>query len=165
MRLFAAACLVCLLASHAHAANDEPFREFADLKGQWSCRGVFPASGKTIDSVLRFESDLAGRALIKHHADTSAGSNYHALEAWGFDAKAARYNATILDSFGGARIFSSEGWRDGRLVWTSAAEVQPAQRFVYVRLPDHRLRVDWEIERSGKLVIGDTLTCIRKDAG
>ncbi|TBR40433.1 MULTISPECIES: hypothetical protein [Dyella] len=166
MRLTVLGLGLCMFGSSALAvAGEQPFRDFANLSGQWTCHGVFPASGKTIDSVIRFESDLSGQAMVKHHDDTSPSSNYHALEAWGYDAKAARYNAVIMDNFGGARIFGSEGWRDGRLVWTSAPEVKPAQRFVYVRMPENRLRVDWEIERGGKMVIGDTLGCVQKSPG
>jgi len=126
-------CVVGLLSSSAMASTDASLRDFADLQGGWTCHGVFPASGKTIDSTVRFALDLDGKALVKHHDDTSAPALYHALEAWGFDAKNQRYNATILDSFGGARLFSSAGWKDDRLIWSSAPDVKPAQRFTYVR--------------------------------
>lgn len=141
-----------------------PFLDFADLQGEWTCHGVFPASGKTIDSIVRFAFDLDGKVLVKHHDDTSAPALYHALEAWGFDAKSQRYNATILDSFGGARLFSSAGWAGGRLVWNSAPEVKPAQRFTYVREGHDGLRIDWEREREGAFVLGDTLHCARRAA-
>lgn len=152
-----------LLSGSALASPDAPFHDFADLQGRWTCHGVFPASGKTIDSTLRFDLDLGGKALVKHHDDTSPPALYHALEAWGFDAKSGRYNAAILDSFGGTRLFSSDGWKDGRLEWRSAPEVQPAQRFVYVREPQG-LRIDWAMERQGTFVIGDTLHCTRAAA-
>ncbi|WP_266180390.1 hypothetical protein [Dyella humicola] len=162
MRLITMGCGLCLFAGSAFAAADEPFREFADLPGQWTCHGVFPASGKSIDSILRFESDLAGNALVKHHDDTSPPAAYHAMEAWRYDAKSGRYNAVVLDSLGGTRIFVTEGWRDNRLAWTSAPEVKPSQRFIYTRMPQNHLRVDWEVERDGKLIIGDTLDCERQ---
>jgi hypothetical protein len=165
MRPILIACTLCLFAGNTIAATDDPFHDFADLPGQWTCHGVFPASGKTIDSELRFERDLSGKAMLKHHDDTSPPALYHAVEAWGYDAKANRYNATILDNFGGARIFSSEGWRDGRLVWTAAPEVKPAQRFSYVRIAPERLRIDWEVERNGSMVVGDTLNCERRAPG
>lgn len=165
MRLILIACSLSLLAGNTIAATDDPFHDFADLPGEWTCHGVFPASGKTIESTLHFERDLAGKALLKHHDDTSPPAMYHAVEAWGYDAKASRYNATILDNFGGARIFSSEGWRDGRLIWTSAPEVKPAQRFSYIRVTPERLRIDWEVERNGNMVVGDTLNCERRAPG
>ena len=45
---------------------------------------------------------------------------------------------------------------------TSAPELQPAQRFVYARLGQRQLRIDWEVERKGAWVVGDTLTCKRR---
>jgi len=163
MRLPPLFCAACLLSSTAFA-GDEAFRDFANLTGQWTCHGVFPASGKTIDSTVNFAFDLEGKAVVKHHDDTSAPATYHALEAWGYDAKAHQYNATILDSFGGARVFSSEGWKDGRLVWRSSSEIQPAQRFTYAREPGDTLRIDWEVQKQGGFVIGDTLHCSRDSA-
>lgn len=166
MRISPIALIACLsVSANALAATDDPFHDYAVLLGHWTCHGVFPASGKTIDSELRFESDLGGKALLKHHDDTSKPALYHAVEAWGYDAKAGRYRATILDNFGGARIFSSEGWTPQGLVWTSSPDVQPAQRFVYVRMAQHRLRIDWQVERQGAFVVGDTLTCERHPAG
>lgn len=161
MRLKPFLGLISLLPFGAMASTDAPFSDFSDLQGTWTCHGVFPASGKTIDSTVRFALDLDGKALVKHHDDTSPPALYHALEAWGFDAKNQRYNATILDSFGGARLFSSAGWKDGRLVWSSAPEVKPAQRFTYAREGHDGLRIDWEMEREGAFVIGDTLHCSR----
>ena len=163
MRVLPVALALSLSATTTPATpTDQPFQPFADLLGHWTCNGVFPASGKTITSELRFESDLGGKALLKHHDDTSPPALYHAIEAWGYDAKANRYNATILDNFGGARMFSSEGWTKDSLVWTSAPELQPAQRFVYARLGQRQLRIDWEVERKGAWVVGDTLTCKRR---
>lgn len=165
MRLKPLLCIACFLSGSAVAAGDEPFRDFSDLTGRWTCHGVFPATGKTIDASLRFEPDLQGTALVKHHDDTSPSASYHALEAWGYDATTHRYRATILDSVGGARLFSSDGWKDGRLVWQSAPEVQPAQRFIYVREPGKGLRIDWEVQRDGGYVVGDTLQCSSGRAG
>jgi len=159
VRLMPFVCAVGLLSSTAIASTDMSSQDFTDLQGQWTCHGVFPASGKTIDSTVRFALDLDGKALVKHHDDTSPPALYHALEAWGYDAKSHRYNATILDSFGGARVFSSEGWKEGRLIWSSAPDVKPVQRFVYSRESSQGLRIDWEVEREGTLVIGDTLHC------
>jgi len=161
MRLKPLLCIACFLSGNAMASGDAPFRDFSDLTGHWTCHGVFPATGKTIDSSIRFDLDLQGKALVKHHDDTSPPALYHALEAWGYDAKSGRYNATILDNFGGARLFSSDGWKDGRLVWHSAPEVKPAQRFTYVREPQEGLRIDWEVERESGFVVGDTLHCSR----
>jgi hypothetical protein len=131
--------------------------------GDWSCAGVFPASGKSITSQMRYQHDLQGSALLKHHDDTLPPAVYHAVEAWGYDGKAQRFNATILDNFGGARRFHSVGWVKNEWAWVSEAELQPAQRFVYVRLDEQHYRVDWQVARNATdFVVGDTLTCKRQ---
>lgn len=155
--------LLFLLATTAASAADTlPMQTLDYFQGAWRCDGVFPASGKAIASHMRYEFDMQGAALVKHHDDTLPNARYHAIETWGFDAKAGRYNAAILDSFGGVRRFGSAGWQQNALAWDSASEVRPAQRFVYTRLDQNRYRVDWEIDRGKGLVVGDTLTCVRE---
>lgn len=140
-----------------------PMRSLDYFVGDWSCAGVFPASGKSIASQMRYQHDLQGAALLKHHDDTLPPARYHAIEVWGYDNKAQRFNATILDNFGGARRFHSTGWSKDEWAWVSEAEVQPAQRFVYVRLDEQHYRVDWQVARNGTdFVVGDTLTCKRQ---
>lgn len=138
-----------------------PIHAMEPLLGSWRCDGVFPASGKTIASTMRFDVDLAGAAVLKHHDDIAPAS-YRAMEGWTYDAKGKQFNAAIVDNFGGARRFSSRGWEGGTLAWTSAPEVQPAQKFIYVRAANGVLRVDWQVMRDGNYVVGDTLTCKRQ---
>ncbi|HTD29424.1 MAG TPA: hypothetical protein VK660_08565 [Xanthomonadaceae bacterium] len=139
-----------------------PIRSLDYFVGDWVCSGVFPASGKTIASTMRYASDLQGSALLKHHDDT-APSLYHAVEAWGYDGQAKRFNATIMDNFGGARRFGSDGWKQDVLTWSSAADVTPVQRFVYTRLDRQHYRVDWDVAQNGTdFAVGDTLTCNRQ---
>ncbi|MGB7015469.1 MAG: hypothetical protein WBD69_05890, partial [Candidatus Cybelea sp.] len=56
----------------------------------------------------------------------------HAIELWGYSTTDRRFNAVILDNFGGTRDFSSSGWAGDAFV----------------------LR--------GVYVVGDTLTCVRE---
>jgi hypothetical protein len=144
----------------AAAAEPSPIRTMDPLLGSWHCAGVFPASGKTIASTLRFESALDGAALLKRHDDLPPAS-YHALETWVFDAKAGQFRAAVADS-GGIRRFDAPVWQGDRLTWSSAPDVQPAQKFVYVRQADGTLRVDWQVMRDGRFVVGDTLICKRQ---
>ena len=138
-----------------------PIHAMQPLLGSWRCDGVFPASGKTIASTMRFDIDLGGAAVLKHHDDI-APANYRAVEGWTYDAKGKLFNAAIVDNFGGARRFSSGGWEGDTLTWASAPEVQPAQKFIYVRAANGPLRVDWQVMRDGNYVVGDTLTCKRQ---
>ena len=153
--------LLFALAPTAHAA--EPIRSLDYFQGTWACNGNFPSSGKTIASTMRYDGDLQGKALLKHHDDTSPPQMYHAVEGWGYDAKAGQFHAVILDNFGGARRFDSPGWQGDTLTWTAATDVQPVQRFVYVRQDQQAYRVDWQVAPRGKdFVVGDTLTCKRQ---
>lgn len=47
------------------------------------------------------------------------------------------------------------------LTWASSPDVQPAQRFVYLR-KGADLQVDWQVMKEGHFVVGDTLTCKRQ---
>jgi len=162
MRPFPLLLLLLGTTASASAADAPAMRALDYFQGSWHCQGVFPASGRAIASHVRYASDLEGAALVKHHDDVPPAS-YRAIEAWGYDGKGRRYEAAILDNVGGTRRFRSSGWQGDTLTWDSAAEVAPAQRFVYVRLDEQRYRVDWEINRNGKgLVVGDTLTCTRE---
>ena len=155
--------LICSCGAALASTEPSSMHTLDYFTGEWACAGSFPASGKTITSLIRYESNLGGFALLKHHDDTSPPALYHAVEAWGYDAKKQQFNATILDNFGGARIFHSEGWKDRTLSWASAAEVQPVQRFIYVKLDERSYQVDWQVAHDGThFVVGDTLTCKRQ---
>jgi len=153
--------LMAGLASAIHAAPSEPNRPFDGFVGRWNCSGHF-ASGKAIASHMEYAADLGGNALLKHHVDRPPAS-YRAVESWSQVPHAGRYAMVVLDSFGGARRFTSAGWRGPVLTWQGDAQVQPAQRFVYTRLDDRTYRIDWELARNGKrFMMGDTLTCVRQ---
>lgn len=136
-----------------------PVASLAYFLGSWQCNGSFPSSGKAISSKMRFESDLAGSAIVKHHDDV-APSSYHDIEVWSYSNDDKRFNAFVADNFGGMRRFASDGWHGAVLTWSSASDVTPIQQFVYTRLTADSMRVDWQISKDGThYVVGDTLTC------
>jgi hypothetical protein len=165
MRMGLLVAFAALLGSTTAISAEQPpapIRSLDYFIGDWTCSGMFPSNGKAIASTMRYASDLQGNALLKHHDDTAPGI-YRAIEAWGYDDQAKRFNATIMDNFGGARRFSSDGWKQDVLTWSSAADVTPVQRFVYTRLDQQRYRVDWDVSNNGTdFVVGDTLTCKRQ---
>lgn len=151
-------------ASPQVSATDAPagMELLSYFAGPWTCNGVFRASGKTIASTMRFESDLQGKVLLKYHDDTSPPALYHAIEVWTYDAKANAYNAAVVDNFGGVRDFTSPGWAGSNLVWTSGPSVKRLQQFAYTKVGSDTFTVDWRVSRDGKhYVVGDTLTCKR----
>ncbi len=107
--------------------------------GTWSCQRIFPSTGKTIASTIRFGDD--GTSVITHHDDIPPNA-YHAIELWGYSATDRQFNAVIQDSFGRIRDFSSPGWAGDALAWTSAAQVSPQLK-------------------NGGYVVGDSLPSVR----
>jgi hypothetical protein len=110
---------------------------------------------------MAFATDLDGKAIVKHHDDTSPPALYHAVEVWAYSATDKRFNAAIVDNFGGVRDFQSPGWSGDDFVWTSAPSVKPLQQFAYERRSPTSFTVDWRVSRNGAYVVGDTLTCVR----
>jgi hypothetical protein len=147
------------------AASQDAAAQNASLSyflGRWHCDGSFPSSGKTISSTMRFESDLGGAAVLKHHDDVSPAS-YHAVEAWAYSANEHHFTAAVTDNFGGVREFTSDGWSNDVLTWSSAPPISPAQQFIYTRLTGTSMRVDWQLARDGThYVVGDTLSCKKR---
>jgi len=135
---------------------------FAPLQGRWSCAGVFPSSGKKIESQIAFAPDLDGAWLVKRHDDLPPNV-FHAAEYWGFDSAAKQFVAFIYDNFGGVRKFTSSGWADDKLIWLgepSKSDPPRLERFVYKRDTPTQIEVNWEVKQGAKdWAIGDTLTC------
>ena len=59
-RLFIASLLFALVVAPAGALAQDGFDYFV---GHWRCEGVFPKSGRSIASTLRFERDAGSGAL------------------------------------------------------------------------------------------------------
>ncbi|MEW5836937.1 MAG: hypothetical protein AB1832_17890 [Pseudomonadota bacterium] len=151
--------LVAIAPAAAAAPDASP--SFEGFAGRWMCVGHF-ASGKHIASRMSFESALQGAGMVKRHDDVAPGG-YHAVEVWGAASKRGGFDMVVLDTFGGARHFVSDGWHGATLVWTGDAQVVPAQRFVYSRLDATHFRVDWQLSRDHQpFTMGDTLTCTRQ---
>jgi hypothetical protein len=132
------------------------------LAGVWHCQGVFPASGKKIESQIAFTPDLEGAWLVMRHDDMPPNL-FHALEMWGFDKDAKQFVAFIYDNFGGVRKFTSAGWEEQKLIWmgeTSAATPPLTERFVFKRDSPEQLVVNWEVKKgTADWTVGDTLAC------
>ncbi|MDP9018963.1 MAG: hypothetical protein M3N19_11680 [Candidatus Eremiobacteraeota bacterium] len=143
------------------ATASDPMVPMQYLVGKWTCNGSFPASGKSIASTIRFDLDLGGAALVKHHDDLAPGS-YHAIEVWVYQPDSKHYALTITDNFGGIRGFTSDSWQAQTLTVQGNA-AKPAEKFIYTNLSPDTMRVDWEIARDGAhFVLGDTLACARE---
>lgn len=135
---------------------------FSGLPGLWSCQGLFPSSGKKIESTIRFSADLDGAWLVKRH-DDQPPNVFHDAEYWGFDSASKQFVAFIYDNFGGVRKFTSSGWSDDKLTWLgepSKSDSPRLERFVYKHDSPTQIEVNWEVKKdSSDWAIGDRLTC------
>jgi hypothetical protein len=136
------------------------------LSGLWHCQGVFPSSGKHIESQIQFTADLDGAWLVVRHDDLPPNV-FHALEMWGFDENAKQFVAFIYDNFGGVRKFTSPGWAEQKLLWlgqpsASATATPFLERFMFALDASGQLVVNWEVKKgAADWKIGDTLTCTK----
>jgi hypothetical protein len=132
------------------------------FEGKWTCQGVFPSSGKRFESQVVFAPDLEGAWLTVRHDDLPP-NRFHAFELWGFDPETKQLIAFIYDNFGGARKFTSPGWTEDKLVWTSEstkADPPATQRFVFRRDSPSQFVMNYEVKKgTADWVVGDTITC------
>lgn len=125
------------------------------FSGEWSGKGEF-ASGKKIEADIGFRADLDGQWLAYRHTDRPPGK-YKAAGLWGFERASKAFVMTLNDSSGGARTFSSTGWRDGRVVFerdVDASAEGPAaarkrERFTFLRETDDRMKMVYEVNPDG----------------
>lgn len=168
------ACLSLLLAPFAsHACGGDPAHSMASLEafvsGQWTGSGKF-ASGKDIAADVAFAPVPGGHWLNYTHVDHPPG-RYRAQATWGY-ADPTHFVMTLHDNFGGARVFSSEGWCDGRIVFDKQldlAQLKPEpkgaerERFVFERTEGNRLKMTYERgTEAGDWRMVDSLTFERR---
>ena len=142
--------LLLLLSSSSklYAATPELKPELAPLAyfiGDWDCSGKFDASGKAISAHQHFAPELDGAWITFRHDDTPP-FNYHALSEWGWDPTEKKFVMTVQDSFGGVRLFYSNGWTSAQLQWDGDAvgkASNPAQRFIFERIDDRHFKVSY----------------------
>lgn len=135
-------------AKPAFSAPQKLPRDVADyFSGEWSGEGQF-ASGKKIEADISFRTDLDGQWLAYRHTDRPPGQ-YKAAGMWGFERSANAFVMTLNDNFGGARNFSSAGWRDGKIVFERAIDAHKQERFTFLREADDRMKMSYEVSADG----------------
>lgn len=146
--------LMLLALQAAAPAAPSPLAWF---EGQWACEGHFIPSNRPLASDMTFHRSATG-VLVKSHQDLAPG-RYKAEETWG-PSPAGVFRASIASDPAGIRWFTSEGWDGDRWTWTRhTAGDEPAERFVYVRVSDERMDMEWWTTRPAGLEMGDILHC------
>lgn len=133
--------------------------------GSWSGDGEF-ASGKKIQANLTFSWSLDSCWLQSVHTDIPP-NRYKAESMWGVDKYNGEFQAYVFDNFGGHRKFDSNGWKDNRLVLTTAVNYPSVglvyQHFIYEKVDQDSLKMTYETSKDGiSWKLGDYLIFKRK---
>jgi hypothetical protein len=134
-------------------ASTGPKRLDADMvaffAGDWAGAGEF-ASGKKIEADVNFRADLDQQWLVYTHRDRLP-NRFKAIGMWGYEATSKQLIMTVNDSSGGARMFSSTGWTDGKVIFANNTVVAPAatrparqERFTFERQGPGQFKMSYE---------------------
>lgn len=129
------------------------------FSGAWFGSGEF-ANGKKIEADITFNPDLDNQWLLYRHADR-APNKYKALGVWGTERSTKKFVMLINDNFGGMRLFLSEGWVNGKIIFEKSAAVlsalsvadsqvaAPRERFTFERKDDDTFKMTYEVSGDG----------------
>lgn len=140
-----------------------PAELVAFFAGEWTGKGAF-ADGKPIEARLTIAPDLQGQWLVLRHEDLPPNI-YRALSLWGVERASQQLVMTVHDAWGGLRLFTSEGWRDGKVTFDHSTQlpapsVPPGrqERFTYERLSPVSFRFTYEVRADEQVWrLGDSL--------
>lgn len=138
------------------------------LTGGWTGTGQF-ATGRPIEADVSFTPDLDNQWLVYRHADRAPG-RYKVLGMWGCERSQRQLVMTLHDNGGGFRMFASDGWLNGTVVFhrstgvaSNAASANSQERFTFARQPDDTFKMTYETTADGTTwKLGDWLVFRRK---
>jgi hypothetical protein len=133
------------------------------FSGNWSCAGEF-ANSKKIEADLSFTPELDGKWLLYRHSDRPPGS-FKAVVLWGVDQPSGKLVSMAADNFANARLFTSDGWKDGSVTFNRSAildQKMTQERFRYERQSDNSFKMTYKVSVDGHWKMGDFIVCTRK---
>jgi len=132
--------------------------------GEWNGQGEF-ASGKKIEADVSFTMELDNQRLLYRHADRLP-NRYKALGTWGYDNETNKFVMIVQDNFGGSRVFESDGWKNGKIVFLKdvpATATAYPERFTFETKLPNLFKMTYEASRDGKTwKLGDYINFKRK---
>ncbi len=132
--------------------------------GEWEGHGEF-SSGKKIEADVSFTMELDNQRLLYRHADRLP-NRYKALGTWGYDQETNKFVMFVQDNFGGSRLFESDGWKDGKVVFLKDVPATAAaypERFTFEAKAPNLFKMTYEASREGKnWKVGDYINFKRK---
>ncbi len=135
------------------------------FSGEWSGKGEF-ATGKQIEADVTFGLSLDGSWLQYSHKDRPP-NGYYATGSWSLDHERRSLVMKLKDNSGASRTFSSDGWKEGRIVFVSdgsSATPSIRERFIFERTGDNTFKMIYESSRDGQIwKLGDFIVFERSD--
>jgi hypothetical protein len=156
--VFIAGALSC---SAQQAANDSAMFDF--FTGNWGCSGEF-VNGKKIEADVSFTPELDGKWLLYRHSDRPPGP-FKAIALWGQDQPSGKLVSVAHDNFGSARLFASDGWKDGSITFTRSemlGQKIDQERFRYERQSANSFKMTYERLAGDQWKMGDYALCTKK---
>src|SRR6202022_1917540 len=113
---------------------------------------------------LSFTPELDSTWFLYRHVDRPPGK-FKSLATWGIDRESGRLVSILLDNFGAARLFSSDGWKDGAVTFESTGFLNhktAPERFRYERQSPDSFKMTYEVGKpDGTWRLGDYIVCTR----
>jgi hypothetical protein len=142
---------------------DTAFVKF--FTGKWAGTGKF-ANGKNIAADLIVTMSLDSSWMQITYTDKDP-NKYKAQSFWGVDQSNGEFIAYTFDNFHGHRKFSSEGWKNNKLILTTnqynAQYGMLYQHFIYEKLNPDSLKITYEVSTDAiSWRLGDSLVFKRQ---
>jgi len=160
--------LFCVGVTTIQAQSKRVDKDMASFfTGTWSGTGQF-ANGKTIEADVTFTVATDSSCLISMYADR-APNRYKASAVFGIESSTGKFSAQFLNNFTGLKDFTSDGWRDGKIVLANQEDYKGRgtlyQQFIYEKIDGDHFKATYMygMDRS-KLKEGDHLIFTRSAA-
>ena len=105
------------------------------FNGDWAGKGKF-TSGKDIESDFSFVPDLEAQCIVVRQKERPPNT-FNFIALWSMDSISKEVVMLLASNHdSGARIFRSQGWRDGTIVFQSVPELRALwarERFTFER--------------------------------
>jgi hypothetical protein len=118
--------------------------------GTWEGKGKF-ADGKPIEADVTYTTELDNQWLVFHHADRPP-IPFKAVGTVGIDRESKKWVLLMTDSYSSAKLFVSDGWKDGTAVFTKTSALGPItrhERFIFKRESAISYKMTYEFSKDG----------------
>jgi len=104
--------------------------------GNWSGKGKFASSGKNLESDFSFVPDPETKSLLVRQKEKPPNT-FRFTALWSVDSVSGQPVMLLVSNHdSGGRLFRSDGWKDGKIVFQSGPELHASfalERFTFER--------------------------------